>query len=288
MFEGIYTALVTPFRSDGSFDEPAFRSLIDSQLKGGVDGIVPVGTTGESPTLDMGEHNRVIETAIDATAGRIKVIAGTGGNATAEALTLTKHAKDAGADGTLQVTPYYNKPTDAGLIRHFTDIADIGLPVILYNIPGRTGLSLSFGLLEELAGHPNIVAVKEAGGDVDRVSHLVRRCDLEILSGDDMLTLPMMAVGGIGVISVASNIIPRELRDMVHDALDGNWDRARDLHRTYHELFCTLFIETNPIPVKTALHLMGRMEAVFRPPLAPMGEENLSFLRASLKNVGLV
>jgi 4-hydroxy-tetrahydrodipicolinate synthase len=288
MFQGVYTALVTPFHRDESFDEAAFRALIESQVAGGVDGIVPVGTTGESPTLEMDEHKRVIETAIDAAAGRIKVIAGTGGNSTKEALALTRHAKDTGANGTLQVTPYYNKPSDAGLTHHFSEIADVGLPVILYNIPGRTGLALSYNLLAELAAHPNIVAVKEAGGDVDRVSHLVRRCDLEILSGDDMLTLPMMAVGGIGVISVASNIIPTEVSEMVQSALAGNWSRAMELHGKHHELFCNLFLETNPLPVKTALSLMGRMEAVFRSPLASMREDTLAILRGSLEGHGLL
>lgn len=288
MFEGAYTALVTPFRDDGAFDEDAYRAHIDSQVEGGVDGIVPVGTTGESPTLDFNEHHRVIEVAIDAAAGRVKVIAGTGGNSTAEALELTQHAKDAGADGALQVTPYYNKPSQAGLIRHFSAVADIGLPVVLYNVPGRTGLAIATETTAALSEHPHITTIKEAGGSVDQVSHLRRACDIEILSGDDMLTLPMMVVGAVGVISVASNIIPGPVSEMVHAALDGRWEEARELHATYHSLFCDMFIETNPQPVKTALAMMGRVKPVFRPPLCELSAANAEELRGALDSYGLL
>ena len=288
MFAGVYTALVTPFRDDGSFDEDAYRALIDAQVEGGVDGIVPVGTTGESPTLDFDEHHRVIEVAIAAAAGRVKVIAGTGGNATAEALRLTRRAKDAGADGTLQVTPYYNKPSQAGLIRHFSAVADVGLPVVLYNVPGRTSLAIDIETVATLSEHPHITTIKEAGGSVDRVSHLRRACDIEIISGDDMLTLPMMMVGAVGVISVAANIIPGPVSEMVHAAQNGQWEEARELHATYHSLFCDLFMETNPQPVKTALAMMGQVKSIFRLPLCEMSAANAERLRGALDAYGLL
>ena len=193
MYEGAYTAIVTPFNRNGSVDFDKLRDLIELQIQGGIDGIVPVGTTGESPTLDVHEHEKVIETAIQVANKRIKVIAGTGANSTAEALELTRHAKAAGADATLQVTPYYNKPNQTGLIRHFSAVADLGLPTVLYNIPGRSGREIAVETVVELAKHPKIVALKEAGGSVDRVSQVATRCSIEILSGDDSLTLPMMS-----------------------------------------------------------------------------------------------
>jgi 4-hydroxy-tetrahydrodipicolinate synthase len=288
MFEGVYTAIVTPFTPDGALDDSAFRALLEAQIEGGVDGVVPVGTTGESPTLNFVEHHRVIEQAIEVCKGRVKVIAGTGGNSTEEALELTLHAKECGADGTLQVTPYYNKPSQQGLIRHFTAIADIGLPVVLYNIPGRTGIPIAVDTIAELAGHPGIVAVKEAAGSVDQVSLLVRTCDLTILSGDDMLTLPMMVVGAKGVISVASNIIPADVSKMVHAALGGDWETARVLHGRMHKLFCDLFLETNPVPVKTSLAMMGKVEEVFRLPLCEMTASNRALLEATLREYGVL
>lgn len=288
MWEGAYTAIVTPFNRDGSVDYGKLRELIELQVKGGVDGIVPVGTTGESPTLDFDEHQKVIETTIEAARKRIKVIAGTGANATAEALKLTKHAKEAGADATLQVTPYYNKPNAEGLRRHFTAVADLGLPTVLYNIPGRTGREIPMDTVVALAKHPNIVAIKEAGGSVDRVSQILARCELEVLSGDDSLTLPMMAVGGGGVISVASNVAPKAVADMVHAALKGDWKTARELHRKYYRLFTDLFLDTNPIPVKAALAMMGRIEEVYRLPLCEMGDKVKEQLRGTLKALELV
>ena len=288
MFEGCYTALVTPFTSDGAVDYGRLRELVDSQVESGVDGLVPVGTTGESPTLSVKEHHSVVEFVIKAADGRVKVIAGTGGNSTSEAIDLTIHAKEAGADGTLQVTPYYNKPNQKGLIQHFSAVADIGLPVVLYNIPGRTSREISFETVVELAGHDGIVAVKEAGGDVDRVSRYVGACDIEILSGDDPLTLPMMAVGAVGVISVAGNIIPREVTALVHSALDGNWDEARRLHREWHPLFDALFLDTNPIPVKAALAMAGRVEEVYRLPLCPMDADNKERLRSVMRTLGII
>ncbi len=289
MFEGVYTAIVTPFRKDGSVDEKALADLIEFQIENGVDGIVPVGTTGESPTLSYEEHQRVIETAVASCRGRAKVIAGTGGNSTDEALFLTRHAKEAGADATLQVTPYYNKPTQRGLIEHFSAIADVGLPVVLYNIPGRTGLAIELPTVCELAKHPQIVAIKEAAGSVDRVSQLVRHCpDLEVLSGDDALTLPMMIVGGCGVISVAANVMPREVSDMVHAGLGGDWAKARALHGKLHRLFTDLFVATNPIPVKAAMARMGRIEEQYRLPLTPLETEAADRLDACLRAYGLV
>ena len=288
MWQGAYTAIVTPFNRDGSVDYGKLRELIDLQVAGGVDGIVPVGTTGESPTLDFDEHEKVIEVSIEAARKRIKVIAGTGANATAEAVMLTRHAKEAGADATLQVTPYYNKPSAEGLRRHFTAVADLGLPTILYNIPGRTGREIPLDTVVELAKHPHIVAVKEAGGSVDRVSQILARCEIEVLSGDDSLTLPMMAVGGVGVISVASNVAPKAVADMVHAALQGDWQTARELHRRYYRLFTDLFLDTNPIPVKAALAMMGLIEEVYRLPLCETSAKGKEQLRGTLKVLGLI
>ena len=288
MYEGAYTAIVTPFNRDGSVDFGKLRDLIELQIRGGIDGIVPVGTTGESPTLDVHEHEKVIETAIQVANKRIKVIAGTGANSTAEALELTRHAQAAGADATLQVTPYYNKPNQTGLIRHFSAVADLGLPTVLYNIPGRSGREIAVETVVELAKHPNIVALKEAGGSVDRVSQIVTRCKIEILSGDDSLTLPMMSVGALGVISVVSNVAPKPVADMVHAALKGHWTEARALHLKYYRLFTDLFIDTNPIPVKAAMAMMGLIEEVYRLPLCEMSDKLKNQLREALKQLGLV
>ena len=287
MLEGAYTAIVTPFTRDGQVDYERFRDLIEFQIDGGIDGLVPVGTTGESPTLDYREHERVIEFCLETVSRRVKVIAGTGANSTAEALELTRHAKEAGADATLQVTPYYNKPNSLGLVRHFSAVADLGLPVVLYNVPGRTAKEIPVDVVVELSKHPNIVAIKEAGGSVDRVSQIVTRCDLDVLSGDDSLTLPMMSVGGVGVISVASNVAPRAVADLVHHALSGRWAEARALHQKYYRLFADLFIDTNPIPVKTALAMMGRIEESFRLPLCEMSDALKKKLVETLRHVGL-
>ncbi len=288
MLEGTHTAIVTPFTADGEVDYDRFRDLIEFQIEGGVTGIVPVGTTGESPTLNVSEHSKVIETAIETAKGRVKIIAGTGGNATAEAIELTRHAKEAGADATLQVTPYYNKPNAAGLIRHFSAVADIGLPVVLYNVPGRTGKEIPVEVVAELAQHPHVTAIKEAGGSVDRVSRILNVCEIEVLSGDDSLTYPMMALGGVGVISVASNVAPRAVSDLVGAALNGDWNRARTLHYELYNLFTDLFIDTNPIPVKTALAMMGRIEESFRLPLCEMADGPRQKLKATLNAVGLL
>ena len=288
MFQGAYTALVTPFRRDGSVDSDKLRELVELQIAGGIDGLVPVGTTGESPTLDMDEHIEVVRIVVEAAARRVKVVAGTGGNSTAEALELTEKARDLGADGTLQVTPYYNKPTQAGLIRHFSAVADLGLPVILYNVPGRSSCEIAVSTIAELARHPQIVAVKEAAGSVDRVSRIKDACDLEVLSGDDSLTLPMMSVGAVGVISVASNVAPKPVADLVHAAAAGRWDEARALHYRHYRLFTDLFLETNPIPIKAAMEMAGFGPAVYRLPLCEMGAETREKLRATLRKTGVI
>lgn len=288
MFPGAYTAIVTPFDSAGQVDYDRMRALIDLQVEAGMDGIVPVGTTGESPTVSTEEHNRIIEVAVETARGRIKVIAGTGANSTAEALELTRHAQQAGADGTLQVTPYYNKPSQEGLYRHFSTIADLGLPVILYNVPGRSAREIEVETIVRLSRHSNIVAVKEAAGSVERVSQILRRCDILVLSGDDSLTLPMMVCGAKGVISVASNVVPAAVAEMVHSALDGRWEEARQIHRRYYPLFSDLFLDTNPVPVKAAMALVGLIPAVYRLPLCETTDSVRAKLTEDLKELGLL
>jgi len=288
MLQGTYTAIVTPFDSEGKVDYGKFKALADIQAEAGINGIVPVGTTGESPTLDYDEHSKVIETAVEACKGRMQVIAGTGGNSTREAEELTLRAKKAGADATLQVTPYYNKPSQEGLLRHFTAIADLGLPVVLYNVPGRTGREIAVDTVVRLAEHDNIVALKEAGGSVDRVSDILDLCDITVLSGDDSLTFPMMAVGGKGVISVASNVAPKPLAAMTHMFLSGEWGKALEIHRKYYRLFRNLFIDTNPIPVKAAMAMMGLIEEVYRSPLCPMSDQHKETLRKTLATLQLL
>ena len=288
MFQGAYTALITPFGRDGAVDYGRLRELVEFQIAGGIDGLVPVGTTGESPTLDTEEHVEVIRVVVETAARRVKVIAGTGANSTAEALELTARAKDLGVDGTLQVTPYYNKPTQTGLLRHFSAVADLGLPVILYNVPGRAGCEIAVPTVAELAKHPQVVAVKEAAGSVDRVSRLKAACEIDVFSGDDGLTLPMMSVGGCGVISVASNVAPRAVADLVHAAAAGRWDEARALHYQYYALFNDVFIETNPIPIKAAVEMAGLGPAIYRLPLCEMAPANREKLRATLQACGVV
>lgn len=288
MFEGAYTAIVTPFAKNGAVDYTKLRDLVEFQVANGIDGLVPVGTTGESPTVSVEEHHRIIETVIGAARKRLKVIAGTGANSTAEALELTRHALEAGADGTLQVTPYYNKPNATGLLRHFSAVADLGLPTVLYNIPGRTGREIPVDTVVELSRHPKIVAIKEAGGSADRVSQYLSRCRIEVLSGDDAMTLPMMLIGAVGVISVASNVAPRPVADMVHTALAGNWSEARTLHWKYYRLFTDLFLDTNPIPIKAAMAMRGMLEEVYRLPLCEMNEGLKKKLADVMKSVGLL
>ena len=291
LFTGTYTAIVTPF-AGGKIDEKALARLVRGQVRAGVDGIVPVGTTGESPTLDYEEHIRVIEAAIDFAGGKIKVLAGTGGNSTAEAVYLTKAAQDAGADGSLQVAPYYNKPTQEGLFQHFREIAQsTKLPILLYSIPGRCGIEIGVETVRRLAeACKNIVGIKEAGGLSERVSQLrsVTPNNFTILCGDDALTLPFMALGADGVVSVASNIIPRQVSHMVQAFGSGKVATARKIHEKYFALFKNLFIETNPVPIKAALALLGVMEEEYRLPLVPMASKNRETLEATLRECGLL
>ncbi|HEY0456352.1 MAG TPA: 4-hydroxy-tetrahydrodipicolinate synthase [Verrucomicrobiae bacterium] len=290
LFSGTYTAIVTPFK-DGRIDRAALEKLIKSQIKGGVDGVVPVGTTGESPTLDYEEHIEVIRWSVEFAAGKIKVLAGTGGNSTKEAIYLTQAAEEAGADGSLQVAPYYNKPTQEGLFQHFHAIARATkLPIILYSIPGRCAVEIAVETVDRLAHDSvNIVGIKEAGGNADRVSQLRSALgqNFTILSGDDALTLPFMALGAHGVVSVASNVIPREVAHMVRAYATGKIELAQKLHYRFYPLFKDLFIETNPVPVKAALAMLGLMEEEYRLPLVPMSMKNREVLRSTLKMCGV-
>jgi 4-hydroxy-tetrahydrodipicolinate synthase len=291
MFTGTYTAVVTPFRK-GRIDEQAFQNLIRDQVRGGVDGVVPVGTTGESPSLRFDEHIRVIELAVQTAKGRVKILAGTGANATTEAINLTKAAEAVGADGSLQVSPYYNKPSQEGLFQHFRKIARATkLPIILYSIPGRCNIAIEVPTVLRLAkACNNIVGIKEAGGDADRVSQLRAALGqrFTILSGDDALTLPFMAVGAEGVISVASNIIPREISKMVNAFIAGKADAALKLHQKYYPLFKDLFIETNPVPTKAALAMLGKCTEEYRLPLCKMSAANRARLAKTLKACGVL
>jgi len=287
-FTGTYTALITPFNEDGSVDYSALRAFVEWQVANGVEGLVPVGTTGESPTLEFDEHIRVIAETVEAADGKVKIIAGTGSNSTAEALSLTKAVLQTGVDATLQVTPYYNKPNAEGLFRHFAAVADLGLPVVLYNVPGRAGKEIPLDVVTRLASYPNIGAIKEAAGCVDRVSAIRNVCELPILSGDDGLTLPMISVGASGVVSVASNVIPKEMSALVRLALASNLADAREMHRTFYPLFRDLFIDTNPIPVKAALALMGRVGPTFRLPLCEPTEKVREQLRRTLQSLNLL
>ncbi|HEV2210767.1 MAG TPA: 4-hydroxy-tetrahydrodipicolinate synthase [Verrucomicrobiae bacterium] len=291
MFTGTYTAIVTPFKA-GVIDEAALERLIKSQIKAGVDGIVPVGTTGESPTVNYDEHVRLIELAVKFAAGRLKVLAGTGGNSTSEAVYLTEHAEKAGADGSLQVAPYYNKPTQEGLFQHFREVArHTRLPLVLYSIPGRCGIEIGVETVQRLAREcRNVIGIKEAGGNPDRVSQLRAALGprFEIMSGDDALTLPFMAVGAQGVISVASNVIPRQVAQMVKLFAAGRFAAALKLHQKYYPIFKDLFIETNPVPVKAALAMLGQIDEEYRLPLVPMNPRNREVLRTTMKACGIL
>ena len=282
--------MATPFAKDGAVDYGALKAMVESQVSGGVEGICAVGTSGESPTLTHEEHHKVIEKTIEYAAGKVKIVAGTGANSTAEAVSLTKAViAMGGADATLQVTPYYNKPNSEGLYRHFMTVADLGLPVILYNVPGRAGKEIPLDVVVRLAKHPNVVAIKEAAGSVERVSAIKNVLpDFTVLSGDDSLTLPMISVGAEGVISVASNLIPREMSDMVRMALAGDFAGALKYHRKYYNLFHDLFIDVNPVMVKEALWLMGKFERVFRLPLCETDDAKLEKMRSTLAAIGLV
>ncbi len=289
MFSGAIVAIVTPFRN-GRIDEEAYRSLIDWQIAGGTSAIVPCGTTGESPTLSFDEHKRVVEICIDQAKGKVPVIAGTGGNSTAEAVELTEHARSAGADASLQVVPYYNKPTQEGLYRHFARIAEVGLPLILYNIPGRTGVNMLPDTVARLSKVPNIVGIKEASGNIQQMAEVIAACgdEFTLLSGDDTIVLPVMAIGGKGVISVVSNIAPRLMSELCGSYLEGDHERTRRLYYKMLPLAQAMFYETNPIPVKAALGMMGKCSPECRLPLAPMGEAAKERLAAELRSQGLI
>ena len=293
MIQGTLTAMVTPLRG-GRVDHDRLAANVRVQVQAGVDGLVPVGTTGESPTLSHAEHREVVAKVVEAARAirdGVKVVAGTGSNSTDEALELTRHAKDVGADASLQVNPYYNKPTQEGLYRHFMTIADtVDLPVVLYNIPGRTAVTVAPDTLERLAKHPNIVAVKEATGSLDMASEVAARCGdaLTILSGDDSLTLPLMSVGGRGVISVASNLVPERVKALVDAGLNGDFAAAKRAHLDLFWLFKAMFIETNPIPVKTAMAMRGDDTGELRLPMCEISSAGRAELQAVLQRYGLV
>ncbi|NYT00785.1 MAG: 4-hydroxy-tetrahydrodipicolinate synthase [Methanocellales archaeon] len=287
MFEGVFPALITPFTKDDEVDEDGLRSNINFAIENGVSGIVPAGCTGEAATLSHQEQKRVIDVSIEVSS--VPVIAGTGSNNTKEAIELTKYAKDAGADAAMLITPYYNKPTDAGLIMHYKTVAEkCDIPIILYNVPSRTGKNMIADVVAELAKVENIIGIKEASGDINQVSKIIELTsdtDFIVISGDDSLTLPIMALGGKGVISVAANIIPRQVSDMVIAFLDGRLDRARELHHVLSPLFRALFLETNPIPVKTAMGWRGLAAGGLRLPLSPLSEDSATKLRGVLESL---
>ncbi|MEE9211301.1 MAG: 4-hydroxy-tetrahydrodipicolinate synthase [Phycisphaeraceae bacterium] len=295
MIQGTMTAMITPF-ARGRVDFDRLRRNVAFQIEHGVDGLVPVGTTGESPTLSHDEHKKVIEVVVEAAhsgggggGGKVKVIAGTGSNSTDEALELTRHAKQVGADAALMVNPYYNKPTQEGLYRHFMTIADeVGLPIVLYNIPGRVAVTMSPQTVARLAKHPSIVGIKEATGSLDIATEILSLCDITVISGDDSLTLPLISIGAKGAISALSNLIPDRVKAMVAAALSGHFAEARAMHLKLFPLFKGMFIETNPIPIKTALHLAGMDSGELRLPLCEMAAENRAQLEQLLREHGVL
>jgi len=290
MFTGSLVAIVTPFRK-GKVDERAFGDLIEWQIANGTNGIVPCGTTGESATLTHEEHHRVVKLAVEAARKRVPVVAGSGSNSTDEAISLTRHAKESGADGALLITPYYNKPTQEGLYRHYKAVAEaVDLPQVLYNIPGRTGVNMLPSTVARLAAMKNIVGVKEGSGSVQQASEIVQTCGerITVLAGDDALTLPMMAVGGKGVITVTANIMPKDMAELVASFQAGRLEEARRIHFKLSPLFAALFYETNPIPVKEALGMMGKIDPELRLPLCAMGTDNRNQLARVMKELRLI
>jgi len=282
MFRGVFTALVTPFDENGNVDEARLRELVDFQIENGIDGLVPTGTTGESPTLSHDEHNRVVSVVIDQANGRVPIIAGTGSNSTSEAISMTRMAADAGADATLQVAPYYNKPTQRGLVQHFKTVANEGgIPVIVYNIIGRSAVNIETSTLLEMVDSDMIVGVKEASGNFNQMIDVVRSTpkNFSVLSGDDNLAMPLAMMGGDGVISVLSNFMPKEVGSMIHAALDGDAIKARELHFQYMDLMKAMFIETNPVPVKAAMAMRGLILDRYRLPLVPMTPQHTEQLQ---------
>ena len=290
MFKGVFVAIVTPFKN-GKIDEEALRGLIDFQIAGGVDGIVPCGTTGESATLNHEEHDQVIRIAVDACKGKASVLAGTGSNSTQEAIQLSRNAKNAGADGLLQITPYYNKPNQEGLYHHFSSIADaVDLPIVLYNVPSRTSVNMVPETVVRLAKIKNIVGTKEASGSLQAISKIIDNCgkDFTVLSGDDPLLWPILAIGGKGVISVTANILPAKVAALCKAAAIGDIAEARSLHYELMDINDSLFIDTNPIPVKAALHLMGKIENELRGPLIKLSKDTLERLKKAMACHGLL
>jgi len=289
-FEGSIVAIVTPFK-DGKIDEKALRSLVDWHVACGTDAIVPCGTTGESATLSYEEHDRVVEIVVEQAARRVKILAGTGSNATAEAITLTRHAKKTGADGSLQVTPYYNKPTQEGLYRHFKTIAEsVEIPIVLYNVPGRTSCNLLPETVARLVRIPNIVGIKEASGNLDQIKKVIQLCgpDFTVLSGEDAQNYPIIELGGRGMISVTANVVPQKMAAMWKLFAEGNKTEAKKVHEELLPLHAAMFFETNPIPVKTALALMGKCSEEWRLPLCEMGRENRERLVKVLREYRLL
>ena len=290
MFEGIHTALITPFRDD-QVDEDALRKLVERQIEAGIDGLVPCGSTGESATLSQLEHRTVVEIVIDAAAGRVPVIAGTGSNSTREAIEFTAHARDAGADAALLLSPYYNKPTQEGIYAHYATIAqETRLPLIIYNIPGRTASNIVPETVARLARLPDIVAIKEASGDLEQIAHVIAKCpaDFDVLSGDDAITLPLLSIGGKGVISTTSNVAPKQVLELVRSFVAGDAARARQLHYELLPLFDALFCETNPIPVKAAAVALGWCDDEIRLPLTKLGHAELERLKVVMKDLGIL
>lgn len=292
MFQGVYTAITTPFKADGNLDVESLKKLVDFQINGGVSGIVPCGTTGESPTLSEEEHSKVIETVVKLAKGKCQVIAGTGSNSTVHAVHLTKNAEKLGADACLVVSPYYNKPTQEGLYQHFKKIADsTKLPIVVYNIQGRTGVNIETATLMRLAKDcKNIVSVKEASGNLAQMMDVIAQkpANFDVLSGDDNLTLPLMCLGGKGVISVASNIAPKQMVEMCNVALKGNYEKAAELHYQLLPLFKVIFVETNPIPIKAALAMKGIIQEAYRLPLCKMQDANKEKLKKVLQDLKLI
>lgn len=288
MFRGAFVALVTPFKN-GKVDEKKFRSLVEFQIRKGIDGIVPCGCTGEAATLSASEQKRLIKIAVETANKRVPVVAGTGSNSTEEAIDLTRAAKKSGCDGALIITPYYNKPTPEGQYRHYKAIANtVDIPIMLYNVPSRTGISLLPATVARLSKIDNIVSIKEASGSVQQVVDILSACDIEVLSGDDSMTLPFMSVGALGVVSVAANIIPEKIQALTGTYLNGDHDQSRVIHYEISELCRTLFIETNPIPVKTALSMMKMVSEEWRMPLCEMKRENKDKLKAILRKYRLI
>ncbi len=288
MFKGSFVALVTPHK-DGRVDEKKFRELIEFHLKNGTDGIVPCGCTGEAATLSHDEQKRLMDITVEAVSKRAPVVAGAGSNSTEEAIDLTRHAKKAGCSGVLLITPYYNKPTPEGQFLHYEKIAkSVDIPIMLYNVPSRTGISMKPETVARLSKIDNIVAIKEASGSLDQVSQILMLCDITVLSGDDSLTLPIMSVGGKGVVSVAANIIPKAISDLVRLYLEGKVDESRKIHIKLMPLFKAMFFETNPIPVKASMGLMKMLEPEWRLPLCPPKDETIEKLKKVLKAQGLI